>query len=257
MIREKINKTESRGFVQSSAFCFLYKSSFILFCFLLFLITTANAQQSITINGKAMDKNSPSLLLEQVMAINLRTQQGVFAGADNSFTVTAEKNDTIVITALGYQSVKICFRDSAMMSSYKIIIGLKKLVSTLNDFTVFAPRDLNRIEDDIKKLGYNKKDYRLTGVAAWQSPLTALYEEFSRKEQSRRKVAEMMNNDRRRELLREVLANYSRSGLIKMQYNEYNAFIDYLGLSEFLLKSLSQYEMAVYIKEKYMSYSNQ
>lgn len=204
-----------------------------------------------------MDKSSPSLLLEQVMAINLRTQQGVFAAADNSFSITAEKNDTIVITALGYQSVKICFRDSASMSPYKIIVGLKKLVSTLNDFTVFAPRDLNRIEDDIKKLGYNKKDYRLTGVAAWQSPLTAMYEEFSRKEQSRRKVAEMMNNDRRRELMREVLANYSRSGLIKMQYNEYNAFIDYLGLSEFLMKSLSQYEMAVYIKEKYMSYSNQ
>lgn len=241
----------------SAAFCFLFQPVFQLFFLLLFLSTPSSAQELITINGKAMDKNSPSLLLEQVMAINLRTQQGIFAGADNSFTITAEKSDTIVITALGYQSVKICFRDSALMSSYKLVIGLKKLVSTLNDFTVFAPRDLNKIEDDIKKLGYSKKDYRLTGVAAWQSPLTAMYEEFSRKEQSRRKVAEMMNNDRRRELLREVLANYSRAGLIKMQYNEYNAFIDYLGLSEFLMKSLSQYEMAVYIKEKYMSYSNQ
>lgn len=257
MIQKNPNTTESRGSITSTAFCFLFQPVFHLFLLLLFLSTPSNAQELITINGKAMDKNSPSLLLEQVMAINLRTQQGVFAGADNSFTITAEKNDTIVITALGYQSIKICFRDSALMSSYKIVIGLKKLVSTLNDFTVFAPRDLNKIEDDIKKLGYNKKDYRLTGVAAWQSPLTAMYEEFSRKEQSRRKVAEMMNNDRRRELLREVLANYSRAGLIKMQYNEYNAFIDYLGLSEFLLKSLSQYEMAVYIKEKYMSYSNQ
>ncbi|MBL0098177.1 MAG: hypothetical protein IPP46_18030 [Bacteroidetes bacterium] len=92
---------------------------------------------------------------------------------------------------------------------------------------------------------------------AWQSPITALYQEFSRKERSKRRVAELMNEDRRRDLLREILANYSRAGLIEMKYNEYNAFIDYLGLSEFLMKSLTQYELAVYIKEKYYNYMEQ
>lgn len=218
---------------------------------------TSSFAQEIQITGKAMDKNSPSLFLEQVMVINLRTQQGVFGNPDNTFSIIADKNDTIIITAYGYQALKVCFHDSVFRESFKIIAGLNKISSTMREITVMAPRDLNRIEEDIKKLGYDKREYRLTGVAAWQSPLTALYEEFSRRERSRRKVAELMNDDERRALLREVLANYSRSGLIKMQYNEYNAFIDYLGLNDFILKSFTQYELAVFIKNKYISYSNQ
>lgn len=232
-----------------------------VFCNLLFLIMPcfqqAMAQGSILISGKAMDKNTPSLLLEQVMVINLRTQQGIFANADNSFSISIGKTDTLVVTAYGYNAEKICFADSSGNGPFKIIVGLKKLTASLQEVTIMAPRDLNRIEEDIKKLGYQKSDYRLTGLDAWRSPLTALYEEFSRRERSKRKVAQLMNDDERRKLLREVLANYSRSGLIHMQYNEYNAFIDYLGLNELLLKSLSQYELAVYIKSRYLSWSNQ
>ncbi|MFN8155677.1 MAG: hypothetical protein U0Y08_15675 [Bacteroidia bacterium] len=234
--------------------------AFILYLFfpVLCLVSySASAQQSITVFGKAMDKNTPSLLLEQVMVVNLRTQQGVFGNSDNSFSVSILKTDTLVVTAIGYNPEKICFNDSTYSTSYKIVVGLKRLSRTYDEVTIMAPRDLNRIEEDIKKLGYRKSDYRLTGLDAWRSPLTALYEEFSRRERSRRKVAQLMNEDERRKLLREVLANYSRSGLIKLQYHEYNAFIDYLGISEFLLKSFSQYELAVYIKNKYLAYSNQ
>lgn len=225
----------------------------------LFLLspTLTCAQQTIHVSGKAMDKNSPSLLLEQVMVINLRTQQGIFGNADNSFSISINKTDTLVVTAYGYGPQKICFADSANTESYKIVVGLKKLSATFQEVTIMAPRDLNRIEEDIKKLGYRKSDYRLTGLDAWRSPLTALYEEFSRRERSKRKVAQLMNEDERRKLLREVLANYARSGLIKMQYNEFNAFIDFLGLNELLLKSFSQYELAVYIKSKYNVWDNQ
>ena len=214
-------------------------------------------QKNISVQGKAMDQEFPALRLEQVMVINLRTQQGIFAHPDNSFSVQAEKNDTLIVTALGYRAHKICFRDSAQETTFKIIVPLQKLSITLEEATVFIPRSLSRIEEDIKKLGYNAKDYKLSGVNAWQSPITALYEAYSRKERSKRKVAEMMNEDRRRELLREVLANYSRSGLIRLRYNEYNAFIDYLALNDFMLQSMSQYEMAVYIKRKYYNYMEQ
>lgn len=231
---------------------------FSVVCLFISLLIQYNceAQITITVQGKAMDKNTPSLLLEQVMVINLRTQQGIFGNPDNSFSISILRTDTLVITALGYSPEKICFKDSVLRDNYKIVVGLRKLSGTLQEVTVMAPRDLNRIEEDIKKLGYDKSEYRLTGLDAWRSPLTALYEEFSRRERSKRKVAQLMNEDERRKLLREVLANYSRAGLIKLQYHEYNAFIDYLGLNEFLLKSFTQYELAVYIKNKYLSYSN-
>ncbi len=229
--------------------------SLLFFFAISFHATTVRAQENIIVTGKAMDKDYPGLLLEQVMVINLKTQQGIFANPDNSFTIQMNKSDTLVITAFGYNAYKFCFKDSSLRDIYRIIAPLLKRSITLNEATIFAPRDLNRIEKDIQKLGYDVKDYRLSGVSAWQSPITALYQEFSRKERSKRKVAEMMNEDRRRELMREVLGNYSRAGLIDLNYNEYNAFIDYLGLNDFLLKALTQYELAVYIKARYQSYS--
>lgn len=237
----------------------------LLIAFFIFLISGAGnlnnalAQQGepIVISGKAFDRENPQLRLEQVMVINLRTQQGQFAQSDNSFRVQALRNDTLVVTAIGYRIRKLCFRDSLRSDTIEIMVALERLSYELKEATVFIPRDLNRIEQDLKKLGYTPKDYRLTGVNAWQSPLTALYQEFSRKERSKRKVAELMNADRRRELMREVLANYTRSGLIALPYNEYDAFIDYLGLSDFLLRTFSQYELAYYIKQRYLEYDDQ
>lgn len=223
----------------------------------LFFVTSAVHAQRISVSGRVMDAESPQLLLEQVMVINLRTQAGVFADAGNRFTISAEKNDTIIVTALGYSPGKLSFRDSALHEHYEIIVPLKRISIYLKEATIFVPRSLNRIEEDFSKLGYDARDFRLSGVNAWQSPVTSLYQEFSRKERSRRRVAELMNDDRRRELLREVLENYSRSGLISLPYNEYNAFIDYLGLNDFLLKTFSQYELALYIKNKYYAYMEQ
>jgi hypothetical protein len=217
----------------------------------------AQPGREITVSGKAFDSDNPQLRLEQVMVINLRTQQGQFAQSDNSFRVQAQRNDTLIITAIGYRICKICFRDSLGKDAFEVMVALEKLSYELKEATVFIPRDLNRIEQDLKKLGYSPKDYRLSGVNAWQSPLTALYQEFSRKERSKRKVAELMNADKRRELMREVLANYSRSGLIGLPYNEYDAFIDYLGLSDFLLRTFTQYELAYYIKQRYLEYDDQ
>ena len=160
---------QSRAVIHFPALRFLWM---ILFVFLFPFSTLA--QQYITINGKAMDEDHPAFLLEQVMVINLRTQQGIFGNADNSFSISIEKNDTLVITALGYRSDKICFRDSVLKDFYTIIVPLKKISITLKEATIFIHRDLSRIEEDIKKLGYSSKDYGLSRVETWDSPITAV-----------------------------------------------------------------------------------
>lgn len=224
----------------------------------LFFFTSSEVRaQQVSISGRVMDAETPQLLLENVMVINLSTQVGVFADAGNRFSISAAKNDTIIVTALGYSPGRLCFRDSAMHEHYEIIVPLRRISIYLKEATIFIPRSLSRIEEDFSKLGYDARDFRLSGINAWQSPITALYQEFSRKERSKRKVAELMNDDRRRELLREVLENYSRTGLISLSYNEYNAFIDYLGLNDLLLKTFTQYELALYIKNKYHAYMEQ
>lgn len=201
-----------------------------------------------------MDAAFPTLPVSQLMLINQRTQQGVFGNPDNSFHVIIQRKDTLIIYAAGYVSVKICFKDSSVTSDYHPQIKLTKQVIQLKEVSIFQKRDLNEIESDIKKLGYDPKKYKLNGITAWQSPITALYDAFSKKEQSKRKVAEMMNADDRRALLKDLLYNYYVSGLINLPTEQYDDFINYLNMTDRMMQTMSQYEMAVYIKARYFSF---
>lgn len=214
------------------------------------IIVTTQAQER-KVKGRISDRNSPQLALPNVMVINLRTQLGVFAEGNNSFEITELPGDTLVVTATGYTLTKFCLKDSVYAENKIFNIQLDRLSVQLREVVVFLPRDFDKIESDLKHLGYKESDYKLQGLSAFNSPVTALYEAFSRRERSRRKVAELENADMRRGLLKELLQIYVNTKLIELDYHEYDAFIDFLRLDDETLNSITQYELALYIKEMY------
>ena len=60
----------------------------------------------------------------------------------------------------------------------------------------------------------------------------------------------MLNEDERRKLLRELLTYYASAGYIEIREAEYDPFINYCAINDAQMKTLTQYEMAVYIKRK-------
>ena len=96
------------------------------------------------------------------------------------FSIDINKNDTLIIAVIGYEFMKYCFRDSVPKPVYNLLVRLKRKEIQLPEVHVIAPRDLEAIERDIQKLGYNKHDYEIQGINALESPITFLYEEFSR-----------------------------------------------------------------------------
>ena len=238
-----------------------YCSTFYLIAFLNLLLilntSTVHAQQTqseVTIQGKIVDALSPDLALPNIMIINLRTQLGVFAEGDNTFKIKIFPADTLVVTATGYSVRKFCLKDSLNSKDNFFTIGINKLLVQLKPVTIFKPRDFDKIETDLKKLGYRPSDYKVTGIEAFNSPVTALYQAFSRKERSKRKVAEMENADLRRGLLKELLQIYVNTKLIDLPYEEYDRFIDFLNLDDQTLNSITQYQLALYIKSMYEQY---
>jgi hypothetical protein len=85
-------------------------------------------------------------------------------------------------------------------------------------------------------LGYDERDYMLSGINAVQSPITFLYQQFSRKEQSKRQVAYMENEDRKRELLKELFRLYVDYDIISLSDEQFDDFITYLNVSDEFLK---------------------
>ncbi|MFN4234830.1 MAG: hypothetical protein ACK4IK_08495 [Bacteroidia bacterium] len=221
------------------------------------LLFGLRAQESrIKINGKVYDPDNPSAYYS-LMIINKTTQHGILGEPDGSFTVYANKNDTIIIGCMGYQTTKITFADSIYKEEYNVKIPLQKLSITLKQIEVFAPRDLDKILSDIERLGYNKNDYVKSGIDAAQSPITFLYQQFSRRERSIRKVAELQNEDKKRELLKELFQKYVDYNIINLTNEQFDAFIDFCNVSDDFLKYTSQYDFIMYIKYKFNQFINQ
>ena len=105
----------------------------------------------------------------------------------------------------------------------------------------------------MNKLGVRKK-YSLEGVDAISSPITALYERFSKIEQSKRKVAEWENEDLRRDILKELFRLYIKNDIIDLKDDEFDAFIKYLNLSDTFIQNATQFELVMAIKGKYENF---
>ena len=210
----------------------------------------------IKIRGTVVDEESPARQLEDLMLVNLATQQGDFGKAGGIFSVTIRKKDTLLIASTGYEYLRICFKDSLLKSEYIMAVKLRKLTVQLKEVQVFSPRDLEAIQKDIQKLGYNKKDYEISGINAFESPITFLYEEFSAREKLRRHNAIVVNDEKRRQLLKELLTRYVADDIVQLSSDEFDHFVDFCNVSEQFMKSSTQYEFIVYIKQKYKSYSD-
>lgn len=204
----------------------------------------------VRITGTVFDPENKGSI-PNLMVVNKRTQQGYFGYNSGFFEVTAYKTDTLIIAATGFTTIKISFRDSADAESYNVNIPLKKLEVQLKPVDIFTRRDLDEIQKDIETLGYEKSDYMLKGVDAVSSPITALYQAFSRRERNKRMVAEMRNEDRRRALLKELFRKYVGADIIQLSNEEFDEFIDFCGVSESFLKNSTQYDFIMYVKKRF------
>ena len=188
------------------------------------------------------------------MVANTRTGQGIFTEADGRFILKVQRTDTIVIRAFGYQLRKISFADSTVHDQYDFIVPLFHQSIQLREFTFKDVRPADSVLKDIQHLGYNQKDYMLNASEAFMSPITALYQEFSKKERSKRKVAELLNDDKRKSLIIELLYYYYRNGIINLDPSAFEDFTAHSSFNDELLKSFTAYELAVYIKNKIALY---
>lgn len=206
----------------------------------------------IKLSGRVFDAASKRPV-SSIMVVNKRTQQGFFSG-NGVFEVRLFSTDTLLIGSTGYQTTSICLMDSILKEELDISFYMAKLSYQAREVEVFGARDLDKIQEDIEKLGYNKKDYMLSDVDALNSPITFLYQQFSRKERAKRDLAELKNNDRRRSLLKELFSKYVATDIMNLETSEFDQFIDFCNVSDEFMKNSSQYDFIIYIKRKYAMY---
>jgi len=229
----------------------------LLFTLCLVCITYGVAAQvrdttSIIVRGELRDEMDQPI--PNAIIINRSTKKGSFGKPSGSFELKCQRGDTLAITSLGFQTRYVTYTDSTYSENFKLKLYLETRTYMLSEVEVFAPRDLEQIQEDILKLGYDEKDYMLSGINAAASPITFLYQQFSKVERSKRQVAYLENEDRKRELLKELFRLYVDYEIIALDDHQFDDFITYLNVSdEFLIQS-SQYDFLVFVKDRFRDY---
>lgn len=216
-----------------------------LFLSALFLPVMA---QTVRIKGTVLHNEDPEFNL---LIVNKRTQQGTFGNKDGTFEVTALKTDTLLVGALGYVTQKICMGDSADKGEYRVTLYAKHITYSLKEFRVLPQRELDSIQRDIQALGYDQRDYMLSGIDAFQSPLTFLYQQVSRQERMKRNAYEVINEEERRRLLKQLFAHYVSNEIIDLEKERFEEFVDFMNVTDAQMRAMTQYEFILYTKQKY------
>jgi hypothetical protein len=95
----------------------------------------------------------------------------------------------------------------------------------------------------------------VTGISILESPITALYQAFSKKEQNKRWIQEQKYKDDQRRVVKELLRLYVAFDIINMTEDDFDDFIQFLNMDDDFLKTSSEMELILFIKDKYEHYS--
>ena len=177
------------------------------------------------------------------------TGGGLFVDAMGEFVIAAHPGDTLAVGAIGFHTRNWVVPGNS--PSVEVELSLRRLQVNVGIAEVVAPRELREILHDIEALGYNEEDYRVSSVDALKSPITFLYQMLNRDERSKREVAQMENDDRRRDLLRELFVKYVDFDIIDLEPEEFDAFIAFCDPGDVMLQTWSQYEFIQFVKQRF------
>jgi hypothetical protein len=209
---------------------------------------------TVTFTGFVFDRNDSTTSLTAIV-VNKRTGMGHTYLPDAQFSVSGERADTFIVTSGGFEMMKFCFKDSSSaITTFSMNVYLKMKVNALAPVTVYSPPDLEQLRKSREVLGVQRTTTTSGMADAVNSPITYLYERFSREGKSRALVARLENEDKKREVLTGLLHLYVMVGLIDLKQEEFEQFITYLNIPDEMLKTYTDYQLAVYIKGRFLQY---
>ena len=215
-----------------------------------FFQTKSYAQEckTIQINGIVNDTFQKQPFYN-LMLINQTTGKGIFGQPDGNFTLVADLNDSIVISVKGYTKKKF-FVANQKNCKMELYVVLQPIVQTQKEVVVKPIKSIQQIKEERASL--IKKETKITsGVEVFESPITAIYERFSKKVKSKQKVADLKFVDDQRKVLQEILRTYVAYEIIDLDSENFDNFISFLNIDANFLRQANDIELVRFIKDKF------
>jgi hypothetical protein len=221
----------------------------LLFGLILFTYSSLMSQcEQVFVSGRVEDTMNRDMFYN-LMVINKTTGRGVFGQPNGFFSVYVRPGDKIALSTKGYPVYEFIAKADGDCQSHIYAI-IERIPQEIEQVVVRPLKSLEQIKEERQAL--SQRETRLvTGINVLESPITALYQAFSKKEQSKRWIAEQQYKDDQRRVVNQLLRLYVAFEIIDLPEDIFDDFITFLNIDENFIKTASEMELVLFIKDKY------
>lgn len=227
-------------------------------CAVLVLCTASFAvrAQKLTSIVKGKVIQHPELGFSDFIVVNLTTNRGEFGKKDGTFEIAIHPRDDIRVSCLGFKTITVSFRDSVYKPVYHLEVQMKQLSIQFDKPVIIRPKpSYEDLREAQEKIGVNEYvPIVASPVDAFESPITAIYQMFSKKEQEKRKYVDLLNQKQLENALKDITRYHMESGLFDLEEDEVVTFIATCPLQEEFVKHASLYDVSVALQSCYERY---
>ncbi len=248
----------------------MQKRHFITF-FLFFLSFIAIAQNTSNdkLKGQIIDSKSKKSL-SAAHILNLNTVIGTITNEKGLFELTAKANDTVLVSFLGYSSIKLKVTND-LLKGNEVIISLTEKAEEVKEIVIKSTKLIGVLEVDVKQVPKDRftrihingisQTYEVGRPKKISSPLAKLlnpvdlvYNLFGKKPKQLKKLQKLKKEDDLRKMLagkfdREVMMEY-----LEMDRSELNKLLSDCDYSEYFIKKASDLQLIEAVLNCYENY---
>ena len=251
----------------------LKKYTFFLFIFFSFLsaFSQNDSLQVKILKGQIIDsENKKPLSASHIL--NLNSVTGTITNDQGFFELTAKANDTVMVSYLGYSSIKIKVTND-LLKGNELLIALYEKSEEVKEIIIKSSKLIGVLEVDVKlvpkdkftriKINGIRQTYELarpktidfsTPIAALFKPVDFLYKLFGKKPKQLRKLQKIKKEDNLRKIMagkfdREVMMEY-----LEMDRNDLMKLISDCNYSDYFLKNASDLQLIEAVLDCYEVY---
>lgn len=219
-----------------------------LFCFA--IPNILEAQEVVEINGVVLEKGT-SIRIAQVNVRNMRTKKVVSTDNMGLFRITVQVGDTLIFTKIGYQS-----HQTEIKTFSDILIDMEASTIRLADVNIKGKSREEELREGIE--GFKRQGIYAEGKPSLLyhifSPLTALYERFSRTGKNARRYNNFMNREMQEIQIDRLFSKYKVQELTQLEGEDLENFMFWYRPSFEAAQYWNEYDITNHIMKSFKKF---
>ncbi|MFY0604369.1 MAG: carboxypeptidase-like regulatory domain-containing protein [Flavobacteriaceae bacterium] len=244
---------------------------FLFYSLILFSVSVFSQTDSLkvsTLKGQVIDAISKKAL-SAAHILNLNSVIGTITNDKGLFDISTVANDTIIVSYLGYSSIKIKVTND-LLKGNELLIELYERAQEVREVVIKSTKLIGVLEVDVKQVPKDKftrikinglpQTYEVgkprarnfkSPIAALFQPIDFLYNHFGKKPKQLKKLQKIKKEDNLRKIMagkfdREVMMEY-----LEMDSQELKELISDCNYSEYFTKKASDLQLIEAILDCY------